>query len=144
MTDHGCTYIRAQARQILMVLSTDPLKSMLLGASTRGPRHCRCGREGCHVVPRGAVLADAVQPGHQNVLECSRSSVSHCYSRERLRKPDTLFDFAQIGHFIGFRVDTLAPTLRTLRHETLSESVSCRPRCARGPGWLCGRTDDDR
>ena len=47
-------------------------------------------------------------------------------TRERLRKPDTLFDFAQIGHFIGFRVDTLAPTLRTLRHETLSESVSCR------------------
>ena len=31
-------------------------------------------------------------------------------SRERLRKPDTLSDFAQIGHFIGFRVDTLAST----------------------------------
>ena len=57
---------------------------------------------------------------------CLSPAVSYRSSRERLRKPDTLFDFAQIGHFIGFRVDTLAPTLRTLRHETLSESVSCR------------------
>jgi hypothetical protein len=43
-----------------------------------------------------------------------------------LRSPDTLFDFAQIGHFIRVRADTLTPTPRTPRHKTLSESVLCR------------------
>ena len=47
-------------------------------------------------------------------------------SRERLRKPDTLFDFAQIGHLLGFAWTLWLLPLRTLRHETLSESVSCR------------------
>ena len=39
-------------------------------------------------------------------------------SRESLRKPDTSFDFAQTGHFIGFRACTRLVAVS--RHETLS------------------------
>ena len=37
---------------------------------------------------------------------------------------DTLFDFAQIGHFVGFRVDTLASTPQdTTARDTLRECL---------------------
>ena len=45
------------------------------------------------------------------------------YARS-LRSPDTLFDFAQIGHFIGVRVDTLAPTPHDI---TAPDTRTCRP-----------------
>ena len=62
--------------------------------------------------PHAAELALAVAPplGKLLVADAAEVDAQPDLRARSLRKPDTLLDFAQIGHFAGCRADTLAPT----------------------------------